>query len=124
MKLQPIALDHIVLRCRDVETTVSWYVDQLGLTPVRLDEWRRREVPFPSVRCAPESIIDLIPGLSDEGRLEHLCITVEPTDLGALAASGRFEVLEGPVARFGARGMATSLYVRDPDGTTVEIRHY
>ncbi|MGD9998656.1 MAG: VOC family virulence protein, partial [Ilumatobacteraceae bacterium] len=48
----------------------------------------------------------------------------EPTDLGELAASGRFDVLEGPVPRFGARGNGTSLYIRDPDGTVVELRHY
>ena len=41
-----------------------------------------------------------------------------------LAASGRFEVLDGPGTRYGARGDGTSLYVRDPEGTTVELRHY
>lgn len=122
--MRPIALDHVVLRCRDVETTLSWYVERLGCEPVRVEQWRRREVPFPSVRVAPESIIDLIPGEATDGRLEHLCITIEPTDLAAVAASGEFEVLEGPVPRFGARGVATSLYVRDPDGTVVELRHY
>jgi len=33
-------------------------------------------------------------------------------------------VVEGPSPRFGARGMGTSLYVRDPDGTVVELRYY
>jgi len=28
------------------------------------------------------------------------------------------------VRRFGARGDGTSLYVRDPDGALVELRHY
>ena len=51
-------------------------------------------------------------------------MAVEPTDLAAVVASGEFDVLEGPVQRFGARGIATSIYVRDPDGNTVEIRHY
>ncbi len=49
---------------------------------------------------------------------------IEPTDLDALAASGRFEVVDGPGTRFGARGDGQSLYVKDPDGTTVELRHY
>ena len=49
---------------------------------------------------------------------------VAPTDLDELAASGEFEVLDGPITRFGARGSGASLYIRDPDGTTIELRHY
>ena len=116
--------DHLVLRCADVETTLAWYVDVLGLQPVRVDEWRRAEVPFPSVRVDDGTIIDLVGGSTDDGRLDHICIVVDAVDLAALAASGEFDVVEGPVRRFGARGDGTSLYVRDPDGLVVEIRYY
>jgi len=117
--------DHLVLRCADVETTLAWYTAVLGLEPVRVEAWRAGEVPFPSVRVDAGTIIDLIGGgPAEDGRLDHLCLVVEPTDLAALAAGGRLEVLEGPVTRFGARGNGTSLYVRDPDGVTVELRHY
>ena len=116
--------DHLVVRCDDVETTLAWYVDRLGLEPVRVDEWRRAQVPFPSVRVDDGTIIDLIGGSTDDGRLDHICIVVEAVDLASLAASGEFDVVEGPVRRFGARGDGTSLYVRDPDGLVVEIRHY
>jgi catechol 2,3-dioxygenase-like lactoylglutathione lyase family enzyme len=118
------ALDHVVLRCADVEATLAWYVDVLGLTPVRVEEWRAGEAPFPSVRVSDHTIIDLVPGPVDDGRLDHLCLVVEPIDLAALAASGQFDVVEGPGRRFGARGDGTSLYVRDPDGLVVELRHY
>ncbi|MCA1909169.1 MAG: VOC family protein, partial [Magnetospirillum sp.] len=40
-----------------------------------------------------------------------------------LAAAG-IAVEEGPVARTGAVGPITSLYVRDPDGNLVEISRY
>jgi catechol 2,3-dioxygenase-like lactoylglutathione lyase family enzyme len=129
--LVPLGFDHVVLRCADVETTLAWYL-AIGLSPVRVDEWRNGDAPFPSVRISVDSIIDLVrhdperggtPTPTD-GRLDHLCIAVAPTDLQALANSGRFDVLEGPVRRYGARGMGTSLYVRDPDGVTVELRHY
>ena len=66
-------LDHIVLRCADVERTLAWYTDVLGLTPVRLDEWRRGEAPFPSVRINDGTIIDLVAGEPIDGRLDHFC---------------------------------------------------
>jgi hypothetical protein len=91
---------------------------------VRIDEWRRGEAPFPSVRVNAQTIIDLIPGNETGGKLDHLCLVVEPVDLSALAASGRFDVVDGPAQRYGARGDGTSLYIRDPDGLVVELRHY
>ena len=45
-------------------------------------------------------------------------------DFDALKASGRFEVVEGPATRFGARGDGTSIYIRDPDQNLVELRYY
>ena len=123
-RLTVTALDHIVLKCVDVEVTLAWYVLELGLQPVRVDQWRDGIAPFPSIRVSDDTIIDLIPGTATDGRLDHLCLVVEPMDLHQLAQSGRFEVVEGPVPRYGARGNGTSLYVRDPDGTLVELRHY
>ena len=119
--------DHLVLGCADVERTLAWYIDRLGLAPDRVDEWRRGEVPFPSVRVNADTILDLIAstaGEPDDGRLDHICLVVDPTDLAALSESGEFDVVEGPVRRSGARGVGTSLYVRDPDGLVVELRHY
>ncbi len=122
--LHVTGLDHIVLVCSDVERTLAWYCDLLGLDPVRVDEWRRGDVPFPSVRVDAGTIIDLIAGEPVDGRLDHFCLVVDPTDLDEIAASGEFAVVDGPARRFGARGDGTSLYVRDPDGTVVELRHY
>ena len=45
--------DHIVLRCADVEASLAFYCDELGLEPERVEEWRRGEVLFPSVRIDP-----------------------------------------------------------------------
>ncbi len=117
-------LDHIVLACRDVDATLAWYVGRLGLGGVRVDEWRRGEAPFPSARVDEATIIDFVPGPADAGGLDHICFVLDDADMGAIAGSGVFDVLEGPVPRFGARGMGTSIYVRDPDGTTVELRTY
>lgn len=126
-------LDHIVLSVEDVERSLAFYVGELGLAPDRVEEWRRSEVFFPSVRIDDTTIIDLFqrPPAGVEGdpppptpNLDHLCLVVEHTDLDALAASGRFDVVDGPGRRWGAQGDGTSLYVRDPDGNVVELRHY
>ena len=119
-------MDHIVLVVADVERSVEWYVSRLGLVAERLDEWRAGRVPFPSVRVNESTIIDVLAGPrpSEGVNVDHLCLVVEPTDLAAVVASGRFDVIEGPVPRWGARGEGTSIYVRDPDGNVVELRHY
>ena len=121
-----VGLDHIVLNCADVERSLAWYCDELGLEPVRVDEWKRGETFFPSVRVDATTIIDLFPAERSGTNMDHVCLVIEPTDLAALAASGRFDVVgDGPSDHlFGAQGYATSLYVRDPDGNTVELRAY
>ena len=119
-------LDHVVVNCRDVEVSLRWYTEELGLAPVRVDEWRAGTAPFPSVRINPSTIIDLLAAARSGVNIDHVCLVVDPVDLHAVAASGRFDVVgDGPVeGLFGARGLATSLYVRDPDGNTVELRTY
>ena len=116
--------DHVVLNVADVERSLSFYIDELGLAPVRVEEWRRQEVFFPSVRVSAGTIIDLLQVERTGENANHICLVVAPTDFDALKASGRFEVLDGPDRRFGARGDGTSLYIRDPDGNMVELRYY
>jgi catechol 2,3-dioxygenase-like lactoylglutathione lyase family enzyme len=124
MQPKVTGLDHVVIVTSDVERSLAWYCEVLGLAGERVEEWRRGEVFFPSVRVNAETIIDLLQGERSGVNVDHLCLVVEPQDLAALAASGRFDVVEGPTPRFGARGTGTSLYVRDPDGNLVELRHY
>ncbi len=91
---------------------------------MRVEEWRRGEVPFPSVRVSAETIIDLIPGTVSGRNVDHLCLVVDQASVDHVVSSGRFTVVDGPDQRFGARGMATSVYVTDPDGNVVELRAY
>jgi catechol 2,3-dioxygenase-like lactoylglutathione lyase family enzyme len=117
-------LDHVVLVVADVERSVAWYRDRLGLEVLRLDEWKDGKVPFPSVRVNEGTIIDILAGARSGTNVDHLCLVLAPTDLAELAGSNEFDVVEGPVRRWGARGEGTSVYVRDPDGNLVELRHY
>jgi catechol 2,3-dioxygenase-like lactoylglutathione lyase family enzyme len=118
------ALDHIVLNVADVERSLAWYCDVLGLPGERVEEWRAGRTFFPSVRIDASTIIDLFAAERSGENLNHFCVVVEPCDLQAVADSGRFDVVDGPATRWGARGDGTSLYVRDPDGNTVELRCY
>lgn len=122
--VQVVGFDHLVLTVADVERSLRFYVEELGLRPERVDAWRRGEVFFPSVRIDDRTIVDLLATEPTGTNVDHLCLEVADADLEALAASGRFHVVDGPARRWGARGMATSLYVRDPDGNVVELRTY
>jgi glyoxylase I family protein len=130
----PIAVtgfDHIVLRVRDKERVLGFYRDVLGLTVDR----DRPELGLTHVRAGPQ-MIDLVTldgplgklggaGPEREGRnLDHFCLQVRPFDEAAirahLAAHGVDVVEEGQ--RYGADGTGFSLYVRDPEGNTVELK--
>jgi catechol 2,3-dioxygenase-like lactoylglutathione lyase family enzyme len=120
-----LGLDHIVLLSADVERALAWWTGELGLEGDRVDAWRAGEVPFPSVRIDDSTIVDLFAGERDGTNLDHVCVVVDPsTDLDALATDGTFDVVRGPVRVYGARGMGRSVYVRAPDGNTVELRTY
>ena len=118
-------IDHIVLITPDVERALAFYTQVLGLAAERVDEWRAGAVPFPSVRINDGSLIDLLAGERTGENLAHVCLVIEPTDLGVLAGDERLAPVTGPFdGLFGARGLAASLYVQDPDGNTIELRSY
>lgn len=120
-----LALDHLVLVVDDVERTLAWYGRFAGLAGERADQWRRGEVPFPSLRIDESTIIDVLAGRDDPGRghLDHICFAVNRADLDALAADPDLRIVDRG-KRFGARGQGDSIYVRDPDGMLVEFRTY
>ena len=94
----------------------------LGLEPVRVDEWRRGDIFFPSVRVNAQTIIDLFPAERTGENMNHICLVIAPTDMAALAA--RFPDGHSVDGNFGAQGLGASLYVQDPDGNTIELKSY
>jgi catechol 2,3-dioxygenase-like lactoylglutathione lyase family enzyme len=117
-------IDHVVFNVSDAEASVAWWRDLLGLEPVRLEEWRRGEVPFVSVRVSATTILDLFVTERSGENVDHVAIRVIDVDLDELAATGTFDVARGPMDVFGARGQGRGLYVRDPDGNVIELRTY
>lgn len=130
--IRATALDHFVLRVRDLEVSLGFYRDLLGLPIESLDEYRSGTRPFVSARVGG-SLIDLVPdptydpeaGMRSGGFL-HLCVRVSgrlaEEVLPRVRARG-FEILEEtPLVRMGATGYGPSVYVRDPDGYVVELK--
>ena len=69
-------------------------------------------------------IIDVILGPRAGENVDHICLLVDSTTSSAVVASGKFDVVGGPSRLWGARGYGQGLYVRDPDGNVLELRHY
>lgn len=117
--------DHVVIVTDDADRSLAWYRDMLGLAPEREAEWRAGDVPFVSLRISDSSVIDLLVGERTGVNVDHFSLRVaHDVDLHAVAASGDFDVVAGPMWIWGAGGHGWGLYVRDPDGNTVELKHY
>lgn len=117
------ALDHLVLNVADTRRSLRFYVDVLGLEPVRLREWEAGDAPFVSLRVDAGTIIDLMENERTGDNVDHFCLVVDD-DIDELAASGIVDVEFGPAELFGARGQGDAIYLRDPDGNRVELRNY
>jgi glyoxylase I family protein len=135
-------LDHVVVWVTDPRVALGFYRDLLGLPTYREEAYLRGEVPFPSVRLSPVSILDLtaralaervrrlvgerVPSAAGQP-INHLCLAVDKSEfdqlLRRLGAAGVPVVQSG--RQNGARGeCADSFYLQDPDGNVIEIRHY
>ena len=81
--------DHTNWRVKDVERSLGFYRDVLGLEPFGLDEYERGEHPLVSLRVTPNFILHLRPDptfeASSTGGYDHLALVVEGTNLDALA---------------------------------------
>ena len=125
------AIDHIVLRVRDLDAMIGFYRRVLGCEVAR----RQDEIGLVQLR-AGSALIDLVPvdgklgrmggaAPGPEGRnLDHVCFRIDPFDgaavLAHLQACG---VQAGPIeSRYGAEGEGPSVYLQDPEGNTVELK--
>ena len=121
-------IDHVVLNCRDLETTASWYQRVLGMEREEFGPDRRIAMKFGSqkINLRPTGASNWPTGAIDTPGSLDLCFITNSALEGVLYhlhACG-VVVTEGPVQRTGALGLMTSVYCRDPDGNLVEIASY
>ena len=125
-----VGLDHLVVNTRDIEGSVSFYKDMLGMEILRLDEYREGKVGFVSARVSQEIIIDIRPTKAEDAvtpNMDHFCLVLGATDMTKL-----FEELKSKGIRmdgdvhpaWGAQGMGQQFKIWDPEGIKIELRCY
>jgi catechol 2,3-dioxygenase-like lactoylglutathione lyase family enzyme len=127
--MSAVRLDHSVIAVSDWETSNRFYRDVVGAEVVEHTPGRfayrigdtQLNVHGPGVDAGSNvARLPVQPGNSDvcfvwSGPIE--------TAVDHLRGHG-VDVETGPVTRFGARGRATSVYFRDPDGSLLEFMSY
>ncbi|MEO1729038.1 MAG: VOC family protein, partial [Bacteroidota bacterium] len=113
-----------VLTVRDLDATIAFYTEALGMEVVTFGEGRR------ALHFGSQKINLHLAGHEFEPKAEaptpgsaDLCfLTSVPVEEVAerLSRLG-IAVVEGPVSRTGATGPIRSVYVRDPDDNLIEI---
>ena len=132
MGFRLVAIDHLVLRVVDLDAMLAFYTGLLGCRIERRDD----ALGLVQLR-AGRSLIDLVPVGGNLGRaggappgregrnLDHFCLRIDPFDEAVILThldALRIEHSGKAEDRFGAEGDGPSIYFKDPDGNTVELK--
>lgn len=122
-----VCFDHVSLRVTDLDRSVAFYRDTIGLAVVSVREeaqavFRVGEALL-VLFCRPE-YRPVSPEVKSGTDHIAFCLDAESYDalLERLMREGR--VLRGPTLNKGARGEGLATYFRDPDGNELEIKKY
>lgn len=119
-------IDHVVIATSNLPVMLQFYQEVFGCHLERTIP----EIGLFQLR-AGTAMIDLldINGRSENRggtlrNMDHLCLTLKAWDVAALEAHlDRYQVNIGsPESRYGALGFGPSIYLKDPDGNTIELK--
>ena len=123
-------IDHVVINCRDLETTVAWYQRVLGM---RREAFAYGEHTHTALRFGDQKFNVRPTGTAHwwsvendaPGALDLCFVTRTPVDavVRHLAECG-VTIASGPVPQKGALGPMTSVYFHDPDRNLIEVAVY
>ncbi|HYE29654.1 MAG TPA: VOC family protein [Allosphingosinicella sp.] len=124
------AIDHVVFRVADLDTSLLFYTQVLGATVEKV----QAEIGLWQLR-AGSSLIDLVPVEGPLGRtggaapgaegrnVDHVCFRVVPWDEPAILFHlGRHGIEAQVSQRYGAEGIGPSIYLSDPNGNGLELK--
>jgi catechol 2,3-dioxygenase-like lactoylglutathione lyase family enzyme len=117
-------IDHIVMTVNDIEQTIWFYCDVLGMEEIEFGDNKKALGLGNQKINLHEKTRDLSPVAANPvpGSLDICLISSSPLDeISAILEKHGIEIEEGPVLRQGAQGEITSVYCRDPDGNLIEI---
>jgi catechol 2,3-dioxygenase-like lactoylglutathione lyase family enzyme len=131
--MEVIDIDHVAVQVRDLEDSLGFYADTLGMAVRDRDRFEEGETPFVAV-VAGGRHIHLVP--SDKKEIdtdgEHICLLMRSSEKNTDAEieslieeirEAGYEIEDGePYDRYGAYGYDPAVYVRDPDGRRVELK--
>lgn len=117
-------IDHVVVTVNDVERTLSFYEQVLGMRPVTFGEGRRALAFGEQKLNLHQAGKEFEPkARAPAAGSADVCFTTDvPIDefVRHLASVG-VAIELGPVDKIGARRPLRSVYFRDPDGNLIEV---
>ena len=119
------ALDHLVLTVANIDKSVQFYQQVLGMGVETFGSEGRTALTFGEQKInlhAAKSPFRPHAKHPTPGSADLCFITVQPLQEVVLWVIGcGVEIIEGPVTRTGASGKISSIYLRYPDGNLIEI---
>ena len=129
--MKVVGADHTNFRVKDLDASLGFHRDVLGLEPFGLEEYRRDDSPIVSLRVTEHFILHLAPDSEFERGstvgFDHLALVVEDAEPDELAEHLRktgVEVEQQFDSVTGARGEGPALFIRDPNGYRIELKFY
>ena len=121
------ALDHLVLTVANIEKSIAFYTQVLGMEEITFGECRKALLFGRQKINLHQRGAEVLPNAQNAAcGTADLCLLTDtplPQVLTELQQHG-IEPISGVVPRTGAVGAIESVYLRDPDGNLLEISRY